>query len=81
MANQNVSLVIKAYDKVSSIFKDIESSGKGLSKKYETLGGQLANDSPSVVELAADGQHPVFHGASSILLGPGCGRYTGWRRK
>ncbi|WP_455581206.1 hypothetical protein [Dysosmobacter sp.] len=37
MANNDVSIVFKGYDKVSSVFKDIASSGKGLSKEYEAL--------------------------------------------
>lgn len=37
MANNEVSIVFKGYDKTSSVFKDIAASGKGLSKEYETL--------------------------------------------
>lgn len=37
MANNEVSIVFKGYDKTSIVFKDIAASGKGLSKEYETL--------------------------------------------
>ncbi|WP_455580995.1 hypothetical protein [Dysosmobacter sp.] len=37
MANNEVTIVFKGCGKTSSVFKNIAASGKGLSKKYETL--------------------------------------------